>query len=188
MANGTETKAPPSAARLSSISTSLLTWILELSQQNTQELAVNPTTKSKILKNLLCLREGLIQNGLQEHDPILIGLRDQYARIVALVRGIPAIQADIDGQDLALPSPEAHQPLIDVDEGHTASTAHHDQSSPNTQHHSRSDLLQTSIDIPSRPRSRRALEEDEEIMRSENEQVQRIQQVLLDGKSLHHKP
>lgn len=192
---GSPAKAP-SPARLSSISTSLLTSILELSQQNSLELTVHPGTKSKIIKNLLSLRDGLIENGVNEQDPILVGLRNQYERIVGLVRGMGGMESHIQGQDLALPSSEAppsptaavDQPLIDVGEGHPAGSSNPtrpDRSAHRTPPKVHFDSPQTSlddtlIDIPSRSRSRKAIQEDEELMRSENEQVQRIQQVLLD--------
>ncbi|KAA1075198.1 hypothetical protein PGT21_030946 [Puccinia graminis f. sp. tritici] len=190
----TSTK-PPTPARLSSISTSLLTSILELSQQNSLELTVNPATKSKILKNLLTLRDGLIQTGVDEQDQILVGLRNQYQRIVGLVRGVGGMETEIQGIDLSLPSSKpptttttttttrTEEPLIDVEgteleptSSPVTSNLHQTQ---NTQSNSQSSMA---IDIPSttRTRSRKAIEEDEELMRSENEQVQRIQQVLLD--------
>ncbi|PLW34388.1 hypothetical protein PCANC_21708 [Puccinia coronata f. sp. avenae] len=190
----------PSPARLSSISTSLLTSILELSQQNSLELTVHPGSQSKIIKNLLSLRDGLIENGINENDPILVGLRNQYERIVGLVRGMGGMESYIQGQHLEIPSSSSseappsptatvdQQPLIDVGEAHPAGSSNPsslDRSTHRTPPKVHFDSPQasrdhTSIHIPSRSRSRNAILEDEQLMRSENEQVQRIQQVLLD--------
>ncbi|KAI9605072.1 hypothetical protein H4Q26_003043 [Puccinia striiformis f. sp. tritici PST-130] len=96
----TSTPKPPSPARLSSIATSLLTSILELTQQNSLELSVDPQTKTKIIKNLVSLRDGLIQtNGtINEQDQILVGLRNQYQRIIALLNGSAGMKSDIEDE------------------------------------------------------------------------------------------
>ncbi|KAI7958055.1 hypothetical protein MJO29_006272 [Puccinia striiformis f. sp. tritici] len=180
----TSTPKPPSPARLSSIATSLLTSILELTQQNSLELSVDPQTKTKIIKNLVSLRDGLIQtNGtINEQDQILVGLRNQYQRIIALLNGSAGMKSDIEGLDLSLhssstdPPLREEEPLIDVGDHQTL-----DQSSSSSTLPNQSIPDSSTIDIlPSRTRSRKAIEEDEELMRSETEQVQKIQQVLLD--------
>jgi len=182
---GTEREAP-SAARLSGMTTSLLTWIVEVGQQRRAGLGTNGATHEKIVANLLRLRAGLMQHGVQNTDPVLLGLRAQYSRICALVNNIDALHPLLHGHHLPLPDPPSSPPLplIDVDNAPSplspSSSAPPDPSRPHPILDSSSDRLHSAIDFPARPRSRRALEEDEELMRTETEQVQRIQQVLLD--------
>lgn len=188
---------PPTPARLSAISTSLLTSILELSQQNSLDLPVNPSITSNIIKNLISLRDGLIQLGVDDQDEILIGLRNQYGRIIGLVKGLGGMEQELEGLDLQLPMhsnpPSSQEPLIEVDDqtsspSNLKQTTQRLSSTSPSRENSSSERIETTqtapsdivIQIPSCTRSRKAIQEDEELMRSENEQVQRIQQVLLD--------
>jgi hypothetical protein len=110
------------------------------------------------------------------------------------------METEIQGIDLSLPASKplttttttttaaaaarTEEPLIDVEgaelEPASSSVTSNHHQTHNIQSNSQSSMT---IDIPSttRARSRKAIEDDEELMRSENEQVQRIQQVLLDG-------
>lgn len=76
----------PSAARLSSLSTSTLSQILELTRASQLSL---PTTSlsNSISKNLVTIRKGLDALELEgdESDEVLDGLSGQYERLVGLV-------------------------------------------------------------------------------------------------------
>lgn len=80
---------PPSAARLSSLSTSTLSQILELTRAS--QLALPSTSlTTTISKNLVQLAKGIEALELEgeESDEVLNGLSAQYDRLVGLVEGL----------------------------------------------------------------------------------------------------
>lgn len=81
--------APPSAARLSSLSTSTLSQILELTRA-TQLALPSTSLANTISKNLAQLSKGIEALELEgeESDEVLNGLSAQYDRLVGLVEGL----------------------------------------------------------------------------------------------------
>ena len=96
--------APLSHAKLSSLSTSTLSSILELTRAHQLGLNPSPTLTSRISNNLSTLRTNLL--ALHDDSEVTEGLRKQYGRLVDLVQGFDGVRAE------ALPA----APLIDVPE------------------------------------------------------------------------
>ncbi|MBW0498652.1 hypothetical protein O181_038367 [Austropuccinia psidii MF-1] len=171
----------PTPARLSAISTSLLTSILEITQQNSLEITPNSSTKSNIVKNLLALRDGLVKLGTNDQDEILLGLRKQYERIVGLVKGVDEMEEEIKDLDFELPSP----PLIDVGDNSSSAPELIPGKSTTSQFSEVFEPASTSshpveLEMPKGLRSRHTIEEDETLIRSQNEQVKLMQRALID--------
>lgn len=79
---------PPTPARLASLSSTLLSQILELTRSSQLSLPA-PTLTASILKNLAALRAGIehLQGGGLT-GAVLDGLHEQEERLVGLVEGL----------------------------------------------------------------------------------------------------
>lgn len=80
--------APPTAARLSSLSTNIVSQILELTR--TARLGLpSPSLTQSVLKNLALLSNGIesLERGAQS-IPVLVELKAQHARLVELAEGL----------------------------------------------------------------------------------------------------
>ncbi|GAA5910042.1 syntaxin [Sporobolomyces salmoneus] len=82
---------PPSASKLSHLSTTILTLVLELERSHQLSLPSSPSLIDKITKNLSSLSKGIDQ--LEEkaggrEDEVLKGLKQQEERIIGLVKGL----------------------------------------------------------------------------------------------------
>lgn len=80
---------PPTAARLSSLSTTTLSQILELTR-SIQLSTPSPSLPGAITKNLSQLSKGIAsldESGF-ESDEVVEGLKAQYERLVGLVEGL----------------------------------------------------------------------------------------------------
>ncbi|KAI8449837.1 hypothetical protein BY996DRAFT_6516808 [Phakopsora pachyrhizi] len=196
MVSSSSKHKPATPARLSSISTSLLSSILELSHQSSLDLPISPSIRSSIIKNLISFRDGMvsIQTGStgQQCDPqIIMSLRDQYLRIVSLARGLNEIRDELGGLELDLPSVDS-SPLIEIEVSQredsllspvTRANQRDDASSTEDEENLDSTLVDVE-DFKTNSRSRRALQEDEELMRAQNEDVQMLQQAMIEGMKL----
>ncbi|CAH7686299.1 hypothetical protein PPACK8108_LOCUS20930 [Phakopsora pachyrhizi] len=192
MVSSSSKHKPATPARLSSISTSLLSSILELSHQSSLDLPISPSIRSSIIKNLISFRDGMvsIQTGStgQQCDPqIIMSLRDQYLRIVSLARGLNEIRDELGGLELDLPSVDS-SPLIEIEVSQredsllspvTRANQRDDASSTEDEENLDSTLVDVE-DFKTNSRSRRALQEDEELMRAQNEDVQMLQQAMIE--------
>lgn len=80
---------PPTAARLSSLSTTTLSQILELTR-STQLSIPSPSLPGSISKNLVLLSKGIdsLDESGYESDEVLRGLKGQYERLVGLTEGL----------------------------------------------------------------------------------------------------
>lgn len=105
--------------RLSSLSTSTLTLILELTRSSQFNIEPSPSLAGRINRNLSTLRDGIniLQQQKQERkqdvsEEVLLGLRKQYKRLSDLVEGHEGIQ---------------YQPLVDTSSGTLISTEDDEQ-------------------------------------------------------------
>lgn len=85
--------------RLSSLSTSTLTLVLELTRSQQFSLAPSASLVPKINRNLSTFRDGINilqqqkqQNQTEVSEEVLSGLRKQYSRLTDLVQGYEGIQ------------------------------------------------------------------------------------------------
>ena len=89
--------APPTASKLSHLSTTILTSVLELQRLHQLNLPSSPSLVSTITKNLQTLIRGIDQldelartrgGGAGSKDQVLESLKQQEDRIIGLVRGL----------------------------------------------------------------------------------------------------
>ena len=85
--------------RLSSLSTSTLTLVLELTRSQQFSLTPSASLVPKINRNLSTFRDGINilqqqkqQNQTEVSEEVLTGLRKQYTRLTDLVQGYEGIQ------------------------------------------------------------------------------------------------
>lgn len=143
----------PSPARLSSLSTSLLTSLVELSRLQSLSLPSPPSARQNVLKNLTSLRNGIL--ALQEKErqaelggavgegqkEILEGLRNQYGRLMALIQGM-GMEEDVKGMELDVQQEAAgatEAPAVEDDEG---------EQTPRPRDPPTGDLIGSSSDAP----------------------------------------
>ncbi|GAA95921.1 uncharacterized protein L969DRAFT_57322 [Mixia osmundae IAM 14324] len=173
--------AAPSPARLSNLSTTTLTKILELTRTRQLGLEPSPSLAKTIAKNLSSLHHSI---GLLERqsagstEPVLEGLQKQYARLVELVQGL-GVQLE-------------HEPTS-ASEGQLISTqTEEEQDHLPTPHLTRTpvspSLPQPEVLMPPAPTVRvdkyyddpsDALEMDDEEMRRANQDVAQLQQRMM---------
>ncbi|KAG0146292.1 hypothetical protein CROQUDRAFT_657616 [Cronartium quercuum f. sp. fusiforme G11] len=185
MSSRSVTGPAPTPVRLSVLSSSTLQALLDLSKLNELSIAASPSMKTKLIQNLTSFRTGLMHYRDRQGDEIIDELRRQYDRIISLSKGVTCLEEDLEGLDLSLPGPSK---LIETDE--TENQIEDEELSemgPSALEHqpligSQSFLVDMpdKIKPPTRLTSRRTIEEDQEIMRNQNEDVQIMQRAMLE--------
>lgn len=185
---------PPTPARLSSLSTRILSDVLELTR-SVQEGIPSPSLPTTISKNLAQLHRGIDQLAAGgEAGDVLRGLRGQYERLVGLVEGLGVHVEEEAGKGKA-----REGVLVDAgDEDHDGSVSAQPRSrAPNAylppfSHRSDVQLRNlgvsgsgavphVTVSFPPEDDLAR-MEEDEDEMRRANAEVLQMQQQMMDGK------
>ncbi|KAH9822224.1 hypothetical protein DFH28DRAFT_446326 [Melampsora americana] len=179
----------PSPVRLSVLSGSILQSLLELSRLNDLSVTANPGTRSKVIQNINKFRSGLIYYRDTQDDEIIEELRRQYDRIIKLASGVNGLEEALQELDLSLPGPSK---MTDDQTGDPQSEEEGEEELTDMSHSAREqqplfDGSQSlSIDIHDIPKpstrltSRKTIEEDQKMMRNQNQDVQMMQQAVLD--------
>ena len=88
--SSTMSVAPPSASKLSHLSTTILTSVLELQRLHQLSLPASASLTSTITRNISQLVKGidLLEEAGSENLEVLVGLKQQEERIIGLVEGL----------------------------------------------------------------------------------------------------
>lgn len=115
--------APPSASRLSHLSTTTLSSVLELTRLHQLDVAAPAHLTQSIQKNLTLLARGItaIEEAGSESQEVVNGLRGQWERIAGLVEPLGVV---IEERLRPAPGPERTGRLVETDdEEHDDETA-----------------------------------------------------------------
>ncbi|GAA5926025.1 syntaxin [Sporobolomyces koalae] len=169
--------APSTASKLSHLSTTILTAVLELQRSHQLNLPASPALKANLTKNIAQLTRGIDRleesSGSSESAEVVHGLKQQEERIIALVQGLgvnvePSQVRNrsktgklVDTGDEVDPFETGDDavPLADVKPPHT------------TVHMSTDEATNRELDV---------MEEDEEAMRRANSEVMQMQQRMME--------
>jgi len=88
--SSTMSVAPPSASKLSHLSTTILTSVLELQRLHQLSLPASASLTSTITRNISQLVKGIdqLEEAGSENREVLVGLQQQEERIIGLVQGL----------------------------------------------------------------------------------------------------
>lgn len=175
----------PSPARLSSLSTSLLTSLVELSRLQSLDLAPPPAAKASVLKNLTSLRSGIValqREGTADGE-IMDGLKKQYGRLMGLVIGM-GMEEEVKGMGLD-EEEEEDQDMTPRPKDPPTGNLLGDEGGETPRPRESWDHAGLEDGRPQLPK-RDELREDEEDIRRQNHDVQVMQRVMMEGPSPPH--
>ncbi|GAA5837670.1 hypothetical protein JCM3766R1_000551 [Sporobolomyces carnicolor] len=169
---------PTTASKLSHLSTTILTSVLELQRLRQLNLPASPSLTGNISKNLAQLTRGIDQlerAGARVDDPVVQGLQQQEARIIGLVKdlGVSVVGSSQRNQKGKTGK------LVDTGEDDVPPFGSEDNGVP------LEDVKATHVSIPmtsdeSTNRELDTMEEDEEAMRRANSEVMQMQQRMME--------
>ncbi|GAA5984494.1 hypothetical protein JCM10908_003373 [Rhodotorula pacifica] len=173
---------PPSASRLSHLSTTTLSSVLELTRLHQLNVAAPAHLRQSIQKNLTQLARGIasLEDAGNESDEVVKGLRGQWERIAGLVE---PLGVSIEERLRPRPGSERTGRLVETDDEHDDELATgggaggegvplQDVAGPKVPH--------IAISVHDDPRDLKQMEEDEEEMERANEEVLQMQQRMLE--------
>ncbi|GAA5981156.1 hypothetical protein JCM5350_007178 [Sporobolomyces pararoseus] len=182
--------APPTASKLSHLSTTILTSVLELQRLHQLNLPSSPSLVSTITKNLQTLIRGIDQldelararggGGEGSKDQVLESLKQQEDRIIGLVRGL-----GINVQESVKRKPKSGKTgkLVDTGEGEDDTVDPFESGEDAVPLEDVKPSPHVSIPMSSNDATNRELntmEEDEEAMKRANSQVMQMQQRMME--------
>ncbi|GAA5971627.1 hypothetical protein JCM8115_005886 [Rhodotorula mucilaginosa] len=173
--------APPSASRLSHLSTTTLSSVLELTRLHQLDVAAPAHLTQSIQKNLTLLARGItaIEEAGSESQEVVNGLRGQWERIAGLVEPLGVV---IEERLRPAPGPERTGRLVETDdEEHDDETAVDGDEGVQLQDVGEAAKVpHISISVHDDPRDLKQMEEDEEEMERANQEVLQMQQRMLE--------
>ncbi|GAA5865183.1 hypothetical protein JCM3774_002164 [Rhodotorula dairenensis] len=177
--------APPSASRLSHLSTTTLSSVLELTRLNQLGVAAPAHLTQSIQKNLTVLARGIasLESAGGESEAVVTGLRGQWERIAGLVE---PLGVTIEERLPPTPGSERTGRLVETDDEHdgedkpaiNGSTG--DEGVPLQDVGAPGKVPQIAISVHDDPRDLKQMEEDEEEMDRANQEVLQMQQRMLE--------